>query len=93
MDISGGFTPIYDTVDPYRGSRLYSSLFSLNAGDTITMDLAFLTNEGDPFHDYGIATLHAVPEPSGVVLGWVAVLTLGAGIAGRSLTGRASSMQ
>ena len=66
MDISGGMTPIYDTVDPYLGSRLYSSLFNLNAGDTLTMDLAFLTNEGDPFHDYGIATLNFVPEPPSI---------------------------
>jgi hypothetical protein len=46
MDISGRITPIYDTVDGYLGSRLYSSLFNLNAGDTLTMDLAWMPTEG-----------------------------------------------
>ena len=83
MDISGGITPIYDTVDGYLGSRLYSSLFNLNAGDTLTMDLAFLTNEGDPFHDYGIATLSFVPEPSGLVVASIALTILGIGESAR----------
>jgi hypothetical protein len=78
MDISGGVTPIYDTVDPYLGSRLYSSLFSLSAGDTLTMDMAFLTNEGSPFFDYGIATLNVVPEPAALVIASISFLVLGA---------------
>jgi hypothetical protein len=68
LDISGGITPLYDTVDNYLGSRLLSAEFHLNAGDTLSLDAAFLTNEGDPFHDYGIVTLQTVPEPSGIVL-------------------------
>jgi hypothetical protein len=79
MDISGGITPIYDTVDPYLGSRLYSSFFNLNEGDVLTMDMAFLTNEGAPFYDYGIATLNFVPEPSGLVTVSIALTTVGLG--------------
>ena len=62
-------TPIYDSnaaIDGYLGSRLVSSVFTLSANDTLTMDLAFLTNEGAPFFDYGIAALVSVPEPSTV---------------------------
>jgi hypothetical protein len=76
LDISGGITPIYDKVDHFLGSRLYSSLFSLNAGDTLTMDMAFMTNEGAPFYDYGIATLNAVPEPGGLLSGTTAIAVL-----------------
>jgi hypothetical protein len=92
MDISGGIAPIYDTVDPYLGSRLYSSLFNLNAGDTLTMDLAFLTNEGDPFHDYGIATLNFVPEPSGLVTATIAltIVCLGGFVRRAGCRGRAA---
>jgi hypothetical protein len=79
MDISGGITPIYDTVDPLLGSRLYSSLFNLSAGDTLTMDMAFMTNEGTiDFPDYGIATLNFVPEPSGLLIASIAIAMLGA---------------
>jgi hypothetical protein len=78
LDISGGTTPIYDTVDPYLGSRLYSSLFNLSAGDKLTMDMAFMTNEGAPFFDYGISTLNLVPEPSGIMSVSVAIALLSA---------------
>jgi hypothetical protein len=78
MDVSGGITPINDTVDPYLGSRLHSSLFSLSAGDTLIMDMAFLTNEGAPFLDYGIATLNIVPEPPGLIIASISVVVLGA---------------
>ena len=47
------------------------------------MDLAFLTNEGDPFHDYGIATLSFVPEPSGLVVASIALTILGIGESAR----------
>jgi hypothetical protein len=43
------------------------------------MDLAFLTNEGDPFHDYGIATLNFVPERSSLVSASIALTVLGIG--------------
>ena len=76
LDISGGITPIYDTVDPYLGSRLYSSLFNLTAGDTLTLDMAFMTNEGAPFFDYGIASLNFVPEPSGLLTASIAIAVL-----------------
>src|SRR4051812_36892402 len=91
MDISGGITPIYDSVDGYLGSRLYSPLYNLNAGDTLTMDLAFLTNEGDPFHDYGIATLSFVPEPSGLVVASIALTILGIGESARRSARRSRS--
>jgi hypothetical protein len=84
LDISGGVTPIYDTVDPYTGSQLFSAAFQLNAGSTLTLDAAFLTNEGDPFHDYGIVTLQVVPEAPGLTLALIG-MTVGAGCAG--LTG------
>jgi hypothetical protein len=80
MDISGGVTPIFDSnaaSDGFLGSRLYSTVFDLSANDTLTLDMAFLTNDGDPFFDYGIAALSAVPEPSGLVLGSTAMLVLG----------------
>jgi hypothetical protein len=50
------------------GSRLISSQFDASAGSTLTLDVAFLTNEGDPFHDYGVVALRAVPEPSSWIL-------------------------
>ena len=78
LDISGGITPIYDTVDPFLGSRLYSSLFNLTAGDNLTLDMAFMTNEGAPFFDYGIASLNFVPEPSGLLTASIAIAVLGA---------------
>jgi hypothetical protein len=80
LDISSKITPIYDTVDPlYFGSRLYSSLFNLSAGDTLTMDMAFMTNEGTiDFPDYGIATLNSVPEPSGFFIASITIAMLGA---------------
>jgi PEP-CTERM motif len=62
-------TPIFDTVDPIMYStQLYSSTFMLQAGSTLSMDLAFLTNDGTFFDDYAIADLQAVPEPSSVLL-------------------------
>ena len=79
LDITkNGVTPIFDTVDGFVASRLYSTVFTLNAGDTLTMDLAFLTNEGDPFYDYGIAALVSVPEPSSLVASIVALVARGA---------------
>jgi hypothetical protein len=83
MDISGGVKPVYDQVDPYLGSRLISSTFNLTAGDTLTMNLAFLTNEGDPFHDYGIAVLHSVPEPKSLILALIAFGPIAFGFARR----------
>lgn len=75
-------TPIYDTVDTtYFASQLFSDPFKLKSGDTISMDIAFLTNDGSPFLDYGIATLRAAPEPSSMIL-------MGIGLAGAALLRR-----
>jgi hypothetical protein len=80
MDLFGKVAPIFDsnaTNDGFLGSRLYSSLFNLNANDTLTMDMAFMTNEGAPFFDYGLAALVSVPEPMSLVLLSVGLLSLG----------------
>ena len=71
LDTTGNIPPIYDTVDGTLGSRLVSGTFAAAAGTTISMDLAFMTNDGFPFADYGIAVLQQVipvPEPSSLVL-------------------------
>jgi len=60
--------PIYDTVDGYSASRLYSATFTALAGDVLSIDNAFMTSDGSPFNDYGISVLYAVPEPSSLVL-------------------------
>ncbi|MGA7497216.1 MAG: PEP-CTERM sorting domain-containing protein [Isosphaeraceae bacterium] len=84
MDVapnSMNVSPIFDTVDGYSASRLYSAVFTANAGDTITLDAAFLTNDGSPYPDYGIVALQSVPEPSSLI-----VAALGAiGMAGYAL--------
>ena len=78
LDIkNNGVAPIYDTVDGFVASRLYSTVFNLSAGDTISLDEAFMTNDGAPFYDYGIAVLVSVPEPSSLVS-----LTIGLGVLG-----------
>jgi len=78
---STNVSPIFDTVDGYSASRLYSAVFTANAGDTITLDAAFLTNDGSPYPDYGIVALQSVPEPSSLI-----VAALGAiGMAGYAL--------
>ncbi len=68
IDTTGGLTPMYDTVDGNSASRLMSTTFSATSGDTLSLDAAFLTNDGGPFDDYGIVVLVAVPEPSSLSL-------------------------
>jgi PEP-CTERM motif len=66
---STNVAPIFDTVDGYSASRLYSATFTANAGDTLTLDSAFLTNDGGNYADYGIVALQsAVPEPSSLLI-------------------------
>ncbi len=80
MDVSPtastGIAPIFDTVDGYSASRLYSATFTANAGDVLSLDVAFLTNDGSPYADYGIVALESVPEPSSLILGVTAALGL-----------------
>jgi len=63
-----GVAPVFDTVDGYSASRLYSAVFTANAGDTLTLDAAFLTNDGSPYPDYGVVALQSVPEPSSMIV-------------------------
>jgi len=78
LDIKkNGVSPIFDTVDGFVASRLESSVFMLSAGDKFTMNLAFMTNDGAPFFDYGIAALVSVPEPSSLVMAMLALVVLG----------------
>ncbi len=66
---STNVAPIFDTVNGYSASRLYSATFTANAGDTLTLDTAFLTNDGSPYADYGIVALQSVvPEPSSLMI-------------------------
>jgi hypothetical protein len=67
LDTTGNTKPIYDTEDGTFGSRLLSSPFTATGGSTLSLDLAFLTNDGGPFHDYGIAALQQLPEPSSLI--------------------------
>jgi len=80
---STNVAPIFDTVDGYSASRLYSAEFTADEGDTIRVDAAFLTNDGGNYADYGIVALQSVPvpEPSTLI-----VAVLGAiGMAGYAL--------
>jgi hypothetical protein len=74
MDTTGNAPAVYDTVDGTFGSRMISTQFTATAGTVVSMDLAFMTNDGGPFHDYGIAVLQAVlPEPSALTLAGLAI--------------------
>ena len=53
LDSTGSLAPIYDTVDGFSASRVYSVGFA-TAGSTLSLDAAFLTSDGGPFDDYGI---------------------------------------
>ncbi len=75
---STNVAPIFDTVDGYSASRLYSAVFTANAGDTLSLDVAFLTNDGSPYADYGIVALFSVPEPSSVILAALAAIGIAA---------------
>lgn len=86
---STNVAPIFDTVDGYSASRMYSATFTANAGDTLTLDAAFLTNDGSPYDDYGIVALASVPEPSSVVMALIGTFaTVGYSLGrGRNKTG------
>jgi hypothetical protein len=72
LDTTGEEPATVDTVDGVSGSRLISTEFTARAGDVLSLDVAFLTNDGDQFHDYGVVTL-AAPEPGSLTLAAVAV--------------------
>jgi hypothetical protein len=65
---STGVTPIFDTSgEVFSASQIYSAAFTVSAGDTLSVDVAFLTNDGSPYTDYGAVALQSVPEPSSLV--------------------------
>jgi hypothetical protein len=68
IDTTGNQTPIFDTVDATSASQLFSTTFTVKAGDVLSLDAAFMTNDGGPFDDYGIVALQSVPEPTSLVL-------------------------
>jgi hypothetical protein len=68
IDSTGGQKPIFDTVDGMSASQLFSASFAATAGTTLSLDAAFLTQDGGPFADYGIVALQSVPEPSSLIL-------------------------
>jgi hypothetical protein len=84
LDTTGTAAPIFDTVDtrnPANGhfdlgaSRMLSPFFTVHAGDTLSLNMVFLTNDGANFDDYAVAALQAIPEPPGLIL-------LGSGLIG-----------
>jgi hypothetical protein len=80
---STNVSPIFDTVDGYSASRLYSAVFTANAGDTLSLDAAFLTNDGSPYADYGIVALQSIPEPSSLILALVGAMVMAGFALGR----------
>jgi PEP-CTERM motif len=80
IDTTGGLKPIYDTVDGLSAARLYSVSFSATAGMSLSIDAAFMTNDGGPADDYGIIALQSVPEPASLVLLAVGIIGLVAGV-------------
>lgn len=59
--------PRFDTVDGAHAAQLMSPSMFFNAGDTLSMDLVFLTSDGgSEFHDYAVAAV--VPEPASLAL-------------------------
>jgi hypothetical protein len=91
IDSTGGQRPIYDppppTDDGNSASQLFGATFFAKAGSTLSLDAAFMTNDGGAFADYGIVALQSVPEPSSLVL-----LAMGtAGLAGHVLRRRATA--
>jgi PEP-CTERM motif len=71
---STNVAPIFDTVDGYSASRIYSATFTANANDVLTLDVAFLTSDGSPYDDYGVVALQSVPEPSSLVMAVIGTL-------------------
>jgi len=67
LDTTGNVAPIFNTGPDGSaatlGSRLISSAFSATAGQVLSLDLAFLTNDADPDDDYAVAALQPVPVP------------------------------
>jgi hypothetical protein len=85
---STNVSPIFDTVDGFSASRLYSATFTASAGSTISLDAAFLTNDGSPYADYGIVAMQSVPEPSSLITAAMGVI----GMAGFALCRRQSRL-
>jgi PEP-CTERM motif len=70
-----GVAPIFDTSgDVFSASQLFSAAFDVNAGDVLSVDVAFMTSDGSPFSDYGAVALFSVPEPSSVILAAIGLI-------------------
>jgi hypothetical protein len=83
---STGVSPIFDTSgDVFSVSQLYSAPINVKAGDELCVDVAFLTNDGSPYADYGAVALQSIPEPSSLVLAVMGLLGVG-GLAARRCT-------
>jgi hypothetical protein len=87
QSIATGLAPLFDTSgDVDSASRLYSASFTAQAGDTLSLDVAFLTSDGSPYSDYGIVAVAAVvPEPSNLLVAAVGILGMVGYAAGRRL--------
>ena len=82
------FDPLYTTGlgDGYSASRLYSATFTATAGEVLSLDAAFLTNDGGNYADYGIVALQSIPEPSSLILAALGGIGLGGHALRRHLT-------
>jgi hypothetical protein len=79
-NVSTGVSSLFDTSgDVFSASRLMSATINVNAGDVLSLDVAFMTNDGSPFNDYGAVALESVPEPTSLLLAAVGLLG-GAGL-------------
>jgi PEP-CTERM motif len=88
---STGIPPLYDTSgDVASASQIFSATFDVKAGDMLSLDVAFMTNDGSPFSDYGAVALQSVPEPSSLILGGLG-LASAAGLAVRQRRRRSNS--
>ncbi len=74
-NVSTAISAIFDmSGDVYSASQLFSATINVNLGDMLCVDVAFMTNDGTPFSDYGIVALQSVPEPSSLVLAVLGLL-------------------
>jgi PEP-CTERM motif len=91
IDSTGKQKPIYDppppTGDGNSASQLFGATFAATAGSKLSLDAAFMTNDGGPIADYGIVALQSVPEPASLVLAVMATI----GLAGHALRRRATA--
>lgn len=82
VPMAGPTAPRFDTDDGVHAAQLMSPFMFFNAGDTLSMDLVFVTSDGgSEFHDYAVVAV--VPEPGSLVLLMSGLLGLGCARRGR----------